>query len=142
MNDPKDAGHPFRALISAAALYFGVVFGAGFVLGVFRVLLLVPRIGVRYGELAEMPLMFAAIYWGAGVVVRRQRAVPASGAWLAVGAIALGFMLAAEFLLAVALAGRSVGGYIAARDPVSGTAYLVMLGLFALMPWLRQRAHR
>jgi hypothetical protein len=32
------------------------------------------------------------------------------------------------------LRGLSIGEYVAGRDPVSGTVYLVMLGLFALMP--------
>lgn len=33
-------------ILKAAALYFGLVFGTGFVLGTIRVLWVVPRLGV------------------------------------------------------------------------------------------------
>ena len=130
--------------LSAAARYFGLVFGAGFALGAIRVPLIVPHLGERYAELAEMPLMFAAIWFAAGYVVRRYAATGVGvAAWFGVGVFALGFMLAAELLLAVALAGKGVGEYIASRDPVSGTVYLVMLAVFASMPcWQYRRLQR
>jgi hypothetical protein len=58
---------------------------------------------------------------------------------LAVGFLALGLLLAAEFLLAAAIQDRSLGEYIASRDPVSGTVYLAMLVLFAFMPLIIAR---
>jgi hypothetical protein len=39
-------------VLKAGALYFALVFGAGFVLGSIRVLWLVPRIGERTAELS------------------------------------------------------------------------------------------
>lgn len=126
-------------VLAAATVYFGWVFGAGFLLGAVRVPLLVPRIGERHAELLEMPLMFIAIYLAAGYVVRRYGRAIAAAAWLGVGTVALAWLVAAELLLAVALAGRSVGDYIASRDPVSGAVYLGMLLVFAVMPWLRRR---
>ena len=38
-------------LVKPAAIYFGVVFGAGFALGPIRVLWLEPRVGARAAEL-------------------------------------------------------------------------------------------
>jgi hypothetical protein len=32
--------------------------------------------------------------------------------------------------------GQGIAEYLAGRDPVAGTAYLVSLVLFALMPWI------
>lgn len=58
-------------LLHAAAAYFGIVFGAGFVLGSVRVPFLVPRVGARMAELAEMPFMLLAIVLAAGYIVRR-----------------------------------------------------------------------
>lgn len=127
----------FRTTLTAASAYFGIVFGVGFLLGAIRVPLLVPRIGERYAELAEMPLMFIAIFLAAGYVLSRFWRIRTPGYSLLVGFIALAMLVLAELLLAVAMAGRSVGAYIASRDPVSGSVYLCMLVLFAVMPALR-----
>tara|TARA_R100001039_G_scaffold21701_1_gene13381 strand:+ start:210 stop:590 length:381 start_codon:yes stop_codon:yes gene_type:complete len=118
-----------------ATAYFAIVFAAGFVLGVVRVLWLVPLVGERSAELLEMPLMLAAIVVSARFVTRR---FPASrqGELLISGAIALALMLAVEFSVVLGLRGLSVREYVAERDPVAGTFYLIMLGVFALMPWV------
>jgi hypothetical protein len=126
--------------IKAGLAYFALVFGAGFVLGALRVSFLVPRFGERIAELGEMPLMFAVIVFAARFVTRRfaiPRSIPAR---LGTGLLALGLLLAAELLLAVVLQERSLADYLASRDPVSGSVYLAMLALFALMPALVARA--
>ena len=45
--------------IRAGLVYFALVLGTGFMLGVVRVPFLAPRIGERWAELAEMPIMAA-----------------------------------------------------------------------------------
>lgn len=137
MNTTQAQATRFRTTLTAAFAYFGIVFGVGFLLGAIREPLLVPRIGERYAELAEMPLMFIAIFLAAGYVPFRFLRIKNPASCLLVGFIALAMLVLAEFLLAVAMAGRSVGAYIASRDPVSGSVYLGMLVLFALMPALR-----
>jgi hypothetical protein len=122
--------------------YFALVFGAGFVLGALRVSFLVPRLGERVSELSEMPVMFAVIFLAAGFVVRRFAVPPAMSARLGTGLLGLGLLLAAELLLAVVLQARSLADYVASRDPVSGSVYLAMLALFALMPAFVGRAER
>jgi hypothetical protein len=52
------------------------------------------------------------------------------------GCTALGLLLVAEFTLVLCLRGLSVSEYRASQDPVSGTVYYVMLGVFAIMPLL------
>lgn len=120
--------------IKAGLAYFALVFGAGFVLGVLRVSLLVPRLGARIAELSEMPLMLAVIVMAARFVIRRFAVPLALPARLGTGLLALALLLAAEVLLAVVLQERSLAEYVASRDPVSGGVYLAMLVLFALMP--------
>jgi len=58
---------------------------------------------------------------------------------LGVGCVALGLLLVAEFTIVLWLRGLSISEYFASRDPVSGTVYYVMLGVFAIMPLLVAR---
>jgi hypothetical protein len=120
--------------LRAAATYFALVFATGFALGAFRVPFLVPRIGERAAELLEIPIMLIAIVIAARFVVRRFALPPSAAARIGVGALALAMLVAAEIALAVALQDRSLGEYVASRDPVSGSVYLASLVLFAAMP--------
>jgi hypothetical protein len=58
---------------------------------------------------------------------------------LGVGCVALGFLLAVELTMVLWLRGLTLGEYVASRDPVAGMVYLVMLGVFAVMPLLAAR---
>jgi len=126
-------------VLRAGISYFALVFGAGFVLGPIRLLWLVPRVGTRTAELLEMPIMLAVIILAARWVVIRL-AVPAERSIrLGMGFVALVLLVAAELFLVGPLQGYSIGDYLTGRDPVSGTVYYVMLGVFALMPQLLAR---
>ena len=126
-----------QTTIRAALLYFALVLGAGFVLGAVRVPLLVPRIGERWAELAEMPVMAVVIFLSAGYVLRRFAAIQAPSRALWVGFLALALSLCAELGLAMALQSRPLAEYLGSRDRVSGSVYLLLLLVFALMPRLR-----
>jgi hypothetical protein len=123
-------------IIKAGVLYFALVFGAGFVLGTIRTLWIVPRLGTRPAELIEAPIMLVVTVLAAKWVVRRLAMPFALSSRLGMGCLALALMLIAEFGLVLWLRGISISEYLANRDPVSGTAYYVMLGLFAAMPLL------
>ena len=126
-------------IFKAGVLYFALAFGAGFVLGAIRTLWVVPHFGARTAELAEMPIMFVVSLVAARWLVRRL-AVPATlSSRLGMGGVGLGLLLIAEFTLVLRLQGVSISAYLATRDPVSGTVYYVMLGLFAIMPLLVAR---
>src|ERR1044072_3813382 len=115
--------------------YFALVFGVGFLLGIVRVLALVPRIGERWAELAEMPLMLVAIIVSARFAVRRFPATRRAS-YLVSGGIALLLLLLVELSVVLAMRGMSIGQYIAERDRLAGSVYGVMLVVFAVMPWL------
>ena len=127
--------------VRAALVYFAFVLGAGFILGVLRVPFVVPRIGERWAELAEMPFMAAVIFLSAGYVLRRFPAIRLHGRTWFVGFVALALAVVAELGLAVALQSRTLGEYLASRDRISGSVYLAMLVVFALMPRLRLPGH-
>jgi hypothetical protein len=126
-------------ILRAAVLYFLLVFGAGFVLGTGRVLLLVPLLGERAAELLEMPLMLIVVVIAARWVVRHRLEDRWTSSALSVGFIALGLMLAAELAVGVLLRGMSATEVFLNRDPVSGTAYYAALLLFAVMPAILPR---
>jgi len=136
-----DARQLMPKIICAGLMYFALVLGTGIVLGAFRIPLLVPRIGERWAELAEMPIMAAAIYFSAGYVLRRFPESNVSGQSLVVGLFALTLAVCAELGLAVVLQSRTLSEYLGSRDKVSGSVYFVMLVAFALMPRLRQLNH-
>lgn len=127
-------------VLRASALYFALAFGAGFLLGIARVLWLAPRVGVRAAELIEMPVMLVVIVFAARWVCRRLAVPPDFGPRLGMGVLALALLLAAEFGFVLALRGLTIGEYLAGRDPVAGAAYAVMLLVFALMPLLVRRS--
>ena len=121
----------------AGLMYFAMVLGAGFVFGSIRVPLVVPRIGERWAELAEMPIMAAVIFFSAGFILRRFPSIRSPGRSLAAGALALVLMVFAELALAVVLQSQTLVEFLKSRDKVSGSVYLVLLLVFAVMPRLR-----
>ena len=126
-------------ILKAGVLYFLFVFGAGFVLGLIRILWVVPRLGTRVAELLEAPIMFVIAIAAARQIVRRLAVPPTPSSRLGMGGIALSLMLSAEFTLVLWLRGLSIREYLAGRDPVAGTVYYLTLGAFAIMPLLVAR---
>jgi hypothetical protein len=120
-------------ILKAGLLYFAVVFGAGFMLGIIRTLWVVPSVGTRTAELIEMPFMLVVIILAAKFVIKRYNVRPAP-ARLGVGLVAFVMLLATEFTLVLWLRGLSIAEYFATRDPVSGTAYYAMLVIFLFTP--------
>lgn len=123
-------------ILKAGGLYFALVFGAGFLLGTIRVLWLVPAVGTRAAELLEMPLMLLAIILAARWVTRYFSVPRTASIRLGVGGIALAPILVLDFSVVLWIRGLSISQYIEQFDSVAGTAYFMMLGVFAIMPWL------
>ena len=128
--------------MKAAGLYFALVFGAGFVLGTIRVLWVVPAFGPRTAELLEMPVMLAIVVLSARWVTQHVQVPPTASSQIGMGGMALVMALALDFTVILWIRGLSFLQYVDAFDPVAGTAYFVMLGLFALMPWFVVCARR
>ena len=126
-------------ILKAGALYFALVFGAGFLLGPIRILWLVPRVGERTAELMEAPIMLVVVFLAARWIVRRVALPPVPLQRLGVGLLALCLLLIMEFSLVLALRGLTIREYFASRDPVADAVYRISLGIFALMPLLLSR---
>jgi hypothetical protein len=122
--------------VTAGAAYFALVFGVGFALGTIRTLWMVPLLGIRTAEILEAPFMLVAIWLAGGLIGRRFLIAESSAARVAVGAFALALLLAAEILMGVAFQGLSLVEVFTKHDPVSGSIYYALLGVFTAMPWL------
>jgi hypothetical protein len=123
-------------ILKAGVLYFGLVFGVGFVLGTIRTLWVVPRVGTRKAELMETPIMLVVTIVAARWIILRLGVPFTPSARLGMGFIALLLLLVAEFGFVLWLRGQTIREYFASRDPMSGTVYYVMLAVFAVMPLL------
>ena len=123
-------------VLKVSAFYFAAVFAVGFLLGVIRTLWVEPRLGTRAAELIEAPIMFLVVAVCARILVRRRAELSKGRHWLAVGLVALALLLCLELTVVLRLRGLSLSEYFATRDPVSGTVYYVLLGVFAVMPLL------
>lgn len=127
-------------VVTRGVVYFGLVFGVGFLLGTIRVLWVVPHVGVRIAELIEAPLMLAATYLSARYVTRRFEA-SRRREYVQSGLVALFVLLFMEFSVVLGLQGLSIREYLTERDPVAGAVYVVLLIVFTLMPWLVGKKH-
>ena len=123
-----------KQILRAGALYFTLVFAVGFTLGTIRTLWVAPALGARTAELIEAPIMFAVSILAARWVARRLRFPVDWRSRLAFGCFALGLMLLVEFTFVLWIRGLTLREYLAARDPISGGAYVLALVAFALMP--------
>jgi hypothetical protein len=128
----KTKRHEPLTILKAAVVYFAAVFSAGFVLGPIRILLIVPRFGVRVAELMEFPVMLVVIVLAARWLVRKFELTSHA---LPVGFLALGLMIAFEFTLVLWLRGLALSEYFRERDLVAGAVYYVILLAFAVMPF-------
>lgn len=72
-------------------------------------------------------------------VVRRPGPRASAPARLAIGLVALALMLLTEFTAVLWIRGLTIDQYPASRDPVAGSVYIAMLGVFAFMPLLVAR---
>ena len=84
----------------AGLAYFGVVFAAGFAIGVLRLLLVTPRLGETVAVLFELPLMIALSWLACRWLVTSFGVGPALSSRAAMGGVALAPLLAAEFGIA------------------------------------------
>ena len=126
-------------ILRAGAVYFLLVFGAGFVLGVIRTLWVEPQVGARLAELSEMPLMLGVIILAARWTIRRLGVPARLPQRLGMGFLGLGLLVAAELALVVALRGMTLQDYFATTPTDAVELEGLMLGVFALMPLLVAR---
>jgi len=83
----------------------------------------------------------AVVIYSAGFILRRFPETNRPGESVVVGFLALGLSVCTELGLATVLQDQNLGEYIGSRDKISGSVYLALLVVFALMPRMRLRTN-
>ena len=119
----------------AMLLYFGVVFAVGFLLGPFRVWWLEPRFRPIIATACEAPFMLLAILVAARWVPRVMniRRDPKTLVLIGIGSLVL--LQIADFTIGFWLRGISPKEQFVQLLTGQGNIYVVLLALFAIMPW-------
>jgi hypothetical protein len=125
--------------LATALLYFALVFGAGFLLGPIRVLLLEPRIGELWAAICEAPFMLAAIVLAARWVPCATRLERSFGPLALMGVVALALQQIADLAVGIGLRGLSPSQQFAHFATPQGLIYAALLLAFLAMPLLVNR---
>lgn len=126
-------------IIAAAALYFAVVFGAGFILGPIRVLVLEPRLGGLWATVCEAPFLLAAMVIAARWAARATRLGSSFTSLALMGIGGLVLQQIADFAVGMGLRGLSPSQQLAHFSTPQGLIYAALLLAFLAMPVLANR---
>lgn len=120
-------------MLKPALLYFALTFAVGFLLGSFRMLILVPRVGEVAAVLIECPIILLASFFIARWVLRRFSPHATAVHRLLIGLLAFAMLMSTELLMS-SLRGISPQEFASALLKAPGAIGLAGQTLFALMP--------
>jgi hypothetical protein len=121
-------------IIAAAAFYFLIVFGVGFVLGPVRIFWLEPRLGETVAVLCEAPFLGCAIVLAARWLPRKLRLRPNITSLAGMGVGALLLQQLADFAVGAGLRGITPAQQLAHLSTPAGLIYVALLVAFVAMP--------
>ena len=120
--------------VQAGALYFVLVFAAGFVLGTLRVAFVAPALGAVTAVALELPLILAIAWLTARTITARLAIALSAVPRLVMGGSAFALLVTAEYAGPVALMGMTGAEYLAKMTTAAGLIGLTGQILFALVP--------
>jgi len=118
----------------AGAVYFGLVFLAGFALGAVRTIVVAPRLGETLAVLLEAPLMLTVSWFVASWCVGYFKVPAAPLARLAMGGWAFALLMAGELGVSLMVFHRSISQTLAGFQSAAGAVGLAAQFAFAWMP--------
>jgi hypothetical protein len=137
-----ELGDELMRIIAAAALYFLIVFGVGFVLGPVRVYWLEPRLGETMATLCEAPFLLIAIVIAARWLPKLLSLKTNVTSLAAMGIGALFLQQLADFAVGSFLRGTTPAQQISHFARPAGLIYVTLVIIFAVMPILANWSHR
>jgi hypothetical protein len=105
--------------LQAGALYFAIIFAAGFALGTLRTLFLAPKVGSAVAVAIELPVMLAVAWFVCRRVATGWALEPNIAARLLMGGSALVLLIISETVLGLLL-GRSLAELVAEYGTPAG----------------------
>ena len=129
--------------LRAGCTYFAGAFAVGFLLGVLRTLVLVPRIGETVAVLIELPIILGVSWLICGHILRR--APLSSGEAVVMGAAAFVLLMIAELSMSILLANRTFTAHLALDSDVAhllGLAGQIAFALFPVLQAMRRKPGR
>lgn len=118
--------------LRAGCTYFAGAFAVGFLLGVLRTLVLVPRIGETAAVLIELPIILGVSWLICGRILRRSPL--SAGEAVVMGASAFALLMIAELSMSMLLANRTFTAHLALYSDVAHLLGLAGQIAFALFP--------
>ncbi len=129
-------------IIAAGVAYFAITFGIGFLLGTFRVLVLVPGLGDIAATALELPFMIA-FSWIISQWLIIRFSVPAKlSARLIMGGVAFVLLVSAELALSALMFDRSLTQHLDQYRSLSAILGILGQVAFAAFPAIQLRAYK
>ena len=134
-----ERANPMAPFVRAGALYFIVVFIAGFILGTLRELVLVPMAGRTIGVVIELAIMLTVSWIVCGRIIRRLRVASDRNGRIVMGASAFVLLILAEFGFTHFFLGWSASEFFSGFVSFGGALGLLAQIAFGVFPFLQMR---
>jgi hypothetical protein len=132
----------WSSALMAGVVYFMIVFGVGFLLGTFRVLVVIPAIGEISAVVAELPIILAISWLSCERLISRFDVVAKLGPRLAMGGLAFSLLMIAEVAVSVLVFGRTFTEHLESYWSTPGILGLVGQLAFGMFPALQLAIER
>jgi hypothetical protein len=137
-NEPAQWSSAFKASLA----YFVVGFGFGFLLGTFRMLVIVPAVGEISAVMLEMPIMLAISWVSSRWLIGRFSVPDRLAPRLVMGGLAFALLMFAEVGLSIVGFGRTFAEHLASYRQVASIMGLLGQFAFASFPAIQPSVRR
>ncbi len=127
-------GRPRLRATVAGLAYVGLVFAAGFVLGILRVLIVIPRVGEIAAVLIELPFLLGLSWLACRWLTKSFDVPPTFGIRLLMSVTAFAVLMFAELAGSTLGFGRTLSEHMAQYRQIAGLLGLAGQIAFAAFP--------
>jgi hypothetical protein len=132
----------WSSAFKAGFAYFVVAFGFGFLLGTFRMLVIVPAVGEISAVMLEMPIMLAISWFSSRWLIGRFSVPDGLAPRLVMGGLAFAILMFAEVGLSILGFGRTFAEHLASYRQIASFMGLLGQLAFASFPAIQLSVRR